>query len=451
MKLKNVKTFFTNPVERFNILSSRGILNFLSDESYIKKSYKINIGKELNLEEPRTFNEKLQWLKLHDRKALYTTLVDKYEVKKYVADIIGEEYVIPTYGVWNSVEEVDFEMLPNRFVLKCTHDSGGVAVVKDKSKLDLDAIKQKLSKRLKRNYFYSGREWAYKNVRPRIIAEQYLECGEQLAPDDYKFLCFDGEEKIMYVASERFEKEEKDEKTYQEKLHTLRVSSLFKSFGKKQVVKGVEFSMHTGEVVGLLGPNGAGKTTTFYMIVGFYKPTNGEIFLDEECITPLPMYKRAQKGISYLPQEPSVFRKLTVEENIWSILETRKDLSKKQKKIQLEELIEEFAIGRIRKQQAYTLSGGERRRTEIARSLAIEPKFLLLDEPFAGIDPIAVADIKNMIRQLSKRGIGILITDHNVRDTLEITDRALIISTGQLLVQGNKEDILASPQAREIY
>lgn len=246
-------------------------------------------------------------------------------------------------------------------------------------------------------------------------------------------------------------KEEKDEKTYQEKLHTLRVSSLFKSFGKKQVVKGVEFSMHTSEVVGLLGPNGAGKTTTFYMIVGFYKPTNGEIFLDEECITPLPMYKRAQKGISYLPQEPSVFRKLTVEENIWSILETRKDLSKKQKKIQLEELIEEFAIGRIRKQQAYTLSGGERRRTEIARSLAIEPKFLLLDEPFAGIDPIAVADIKNMIRQLSKRGIGILITDHNVRDTLEITDRALIISTGQLLVQGNKEDILASPQAREIY
>ncbi len=208
MKLKNVKTFFTNPIERFNILSSRGILNFLSDENYIKKSYKINIGRELNLKDPKTFNEKLQWLKLHDRKELYTILVDKCEVKKYVADIIGEEYVIPTYGVWNSVDEVDFDTLPNQFVLKCTHDSGGVAVVKDKSKLDLEALKQNLNKRLKRNYFYSGREWAYKNVKPRILAEKYLECGEQLAPEDYKFLCFDGEAKIMYVASERFEKEE---------------------------------------------------------------------------------------------------------------------------------------------------------------------------------------------------------------------------------------------------
>ncbi|MBO6132378.1 MAG: LPS export ABC transporter ATP-binding protein [Treponema sp.] len=234
-------------------------------------------------------------------------------------------------------------------------------------------------------------------------------------------------------------------------IHSLKVSSLHKSFGKKNVVKGVEFSMQTGEVVGLLGPNGAGKTTTFYMIVGFYKPTSGEIFLDDKRITVLPMYKRAQLGISYLPQEPSVFRKLTVEENIWAILETRKDLSKNQKKQKLEELIEEFAIQRIRKQQAYTLSGGERRRTEIARSLAIEPKFLLLDEPFAGIDPIAVADIKKMIKQLSQRGIGILITDHNVRDTLEITSRAIIISTGELIVQGNKADILASPEAREIY
>lgn len=233
--------------------------------------------------------------------------------------------------------------------------------------------------------------------------------------------------------------------------HTLSARSLFKSFGRKQVVKGVEFSMSTGEVVGLLGPNGAGKTTTFYMIVGFYKPTSGEIFFDDKRITALPMYKRAQCGISYLPQEPSVFRKLTVEENIWSILETRRDLSKAQKRQTLEELIEEFSIGRIRKQQAYTLSGGERRRTEIARSLAIEPKFLLLDEPFAGIDPIAVADIKGIIRLLANRGIGILITDHNVRDTLEITDRAIIISTGQLIVQGNKDDILASSQAREIY
>lgn len=231
----------------------------------------------------------------------------------------------------------------------------------------------------------------------------------------------------------------------------LRVSSLYKSFGRKKVVKGIDFSMHTGEVLGLLGPNGSGKTTSFYMIVGFYKPTAGEVFLNDTCITPLPMYKRARMGISYLPQEPSVFRKLTVEENIWSILETRSDLTKVQKKQKLEELIEEFSIGRIRKQQAYTLSGGERRRTEIARSLAIEPKFLLLDEPFAGIDPIAVADIKEIIRILSNRGIGVLITDHNVRDTLEITDRAIIISSGQIVIQGNRQEILDSPLAREIY
>ena len=234
-------------------------------------------------------------------------------------------------------------------------------------------------------------------------------------------------------------------------IHTLTVKDLHKSFGRKNVVKGVDFSMQTGEVLGLLGPNGAGKTTTFYMIVGFYKPTAGDIFLNNQQITKLPMYKRARLGISYLPQEPSVFKKLTVEENIWSILETRKDLSFKEKKQQLEELIEEFSIGRIRKQHAYTLSGGERRRTEIARSLAIEPKFLLLDEPFAGIDPIAVADIKGMIALLAKRGIGILITDHNVRDTLEITDRAIIVSTGQIMIQGSKQEILESEVAREIY
>ena len=233
--------------------------------------------------------------------------------------------------------------------------------------------------------------------------------------------------------------------------HTLRVSSLFKSFGHKKVVQGIDFNMKTGEVLGLLGPNGAGKTTTFYMIVGFYKPTAGDIFLDDKQITPLPMFKRARLGISYLPQEPSVFKKLTVEENIWSILETRRDLTHAQKKQRLEELIEEFAIGRIRKQFAFTLSGGERRRTEIARSLAIEPKFLLLDEPFAGIDPIAVSDIKGMIALLAKRGIGILITDHNVRDTLEITDRAIIINTGTIMLQGTKDEILASELAREVY
>ncbi len=233
--------------------------------------------------------------------------------------------------------------------------------------------------------------------------------------------------------------------------HELRVSSLYKSFGRKKVVQGIDFSMKNGEILGLLGPNGSGKTTTFYMIVGFYHPTEGEVFLDNKVITGLPMYKRALMGISYLPQEPSVFRKMTVEENIWSILETRKDLTAAQKKERLDELIEEFAIERIRKQPAFTLSGGERRRTEIARSLAIEPKFLMLDEPFAGIDPIAVADIKKMIRLLAARGIGILITDHNVRDTLEITHRSIIINTGQIVVQGSRKEILDSPVAREIY
>lgn len=233
--------------------------------------------------------------------------------------------------------------------------------------------------------------------------------------------------------------------------HTLRVSSLYKSFGRKEVVRGVEFSMQVGEVLGLLGPNGAGKTTTFYMVVGFYKPTAGEVFLDDMCITKLPMYKRARLGIAYLPQEPSVFRKFTVEENIWSILETRKDLTTGEKRDRLEQLIDEFSIGRIRKQKAFTLSGGERRRTEIARSLALEPKFLLLDEPFAGIDPIAVADIKGMIHLLAERGIGILITDHNVRDTLEITDRAIIINQGTIMIQGSRDEILNSELAREIY
>ncbi len=233
--------------------------------------------------------------------------------------------------------------------------------------------------------------------------------------------------------------------------HVLKAEELKKVFGKKTAVNSVYFEVHSGEIVGLLGPNGAGKTTSFYMVVGFHKPTAGRIMLDKENITSLPMYKRARLGISYLPQEASIFKKLTVEENIWSILETRSDLSRKEKRDMLENLIDEFHIGHIRKQQGFTLSGGERRRTEIARSLAIEPKFLLLDEPFAGIDPIAVADIKGIIRHLSKRNIGILITDHNVRDTLEITERAYIVNKGEILVSGSQAEIIENPDARQIY
>lgn len=231
----------------------------------------------------------------------------------------------------------------------------------------------------------------------------------------------------------------------------LKVEGLNKFFRKKHAVNNLSFSMEQGEIVGLLGPNGAGKTTSFYMIVGFYKPNSGDIYMDGIKITNLPMYKRAHAGISYLPQEASVFRKLTVEQNIYAILETRKDLSKEQKKQKLDFLLEEFGITENRKQQAYTLSGGERRRTEIARALAIEPKFLLLDEPFAGIDPIAVHDIKSIIRILANQGIGILITDHNVRDTLEITDRAYIIGNGEIVEQGSRDEILNSEIARKIY
>ena len=232
---------------------------------------------------------------------------------------------------------------------------------------------------------------------------------------------------------------------------TLSVEGLVKIFGKKKAVQDVSFSMKAGEVVGLLGPNGAGKTTVFYMIVGFIKPNAGKIYLNGHNISHLPMYKRARAGISYLPQEASVFRKLTVEQNLWAILETRFDLTSKQKRNKLEDLLNELGISHLRKQKAYTLSGGERRRTEIARSLAIEPEFLLLDEPFAGIDPIAVYEIKRIAVELSNRGIGVLITDHNVRDTLEITHRSYIINLGEIVVMGTKEDLLESEVARRIY
>jgi len=232
---------------------------------------------------------------------------------------------------------------------------------------------------------------------------------------------------------------------------TLRVEGLNKYFGKKHAVRDVTFSMESGEILGLLGPNGAGKTTTFYMVVGFYKPHSGGIYLNDLSLAGLPMYKRARAGLSYLPQEASAFRKLSVENNIWAILETRKDLTEEKKRERLEYLLDEFGITDNRKQPAYTLSGGERRRTEIARSLAIEPRFLLLDEPFAGIDPIAVHDIKVIIRHLADQGIGILITDHNVRDTLEITDRACIINKGEIVEEGSRDVILKSDIARQVY
>ncbi len=232
---------------------------------------------------------------------------------------------------------------------------------------------------------------------------------------------------------------------------TLRVEGLEKRYGKSVAVRDVSFSMKSGEIIGLLGPNGAGKTTSFYIIAGFIHPTSGNVFINSGNITRLPMYKRAIMGVSYLPQEASVFRKLSVEHNILSILETRKDLTKESRKNKLDELINDLGLEKVRKQQAYTLSGGERRRTEIARSLAIDPKFLLLDEPFAGIDPIAVQEIKVIIKKLSQRGIGILITDHNVRDTLEITDRSYIMNLGEVLISGSKDDLLKSELARNIY
>ncbi|HET6466696.1 MAG TPA: LPS export ABC transporter ATP-binding protein [Nitrospiria bacterium] len=225
---------------------------------------------------------------------------------------------------------------------------------------------------------------------------------------------------------------------------------LEKSFRKRKVVKDVSLDVKTGEVVGLLGPNGAGKTTVFYMMVGLISADQGEIFLDDRNITDLPMYRRARQGIGYLPQEPSVFRKLTVEENLLAILETL-DLSHSERQERLYSLLKELNISHLSKNKAYALSGGERRRVEITRSLVTSPHFLLLDEPFAGIDPIAIIDIQKIIGQLKAKGIGILITDHNVQETLEITDRSYIISEGEILESGTSLDIANSSKAKAIY
>lgn len=230
----------------------------------------------------------------------------------------------------------------------------------------------------------------------------------------------------------------------------IEARALVKAFGERTVVDHVSLTVETGEIVGLLGPNGAGKTTSFYMIVGLERPDAGDVFLSEIKITELPMYRRAALGISYLTQEASIFRKLTVEENIMAILETTK-LSPAARATKLKSLIDEFNIGHVRDRKGTELSGGERRRVEIARCLALEPQFILLDEPFAGVDPLAVADIQQIVRYLRERGMGILITDHNVRETLHIVDRAYILNEGKILLEGSAEEIAASEIAKKFY
>lgn len=230
----------------------------------------------------------------------------------------------------------------------------------------------------------------------------------------------------------------------------LRAENLVKKYKKRIVVNNVTVSVNQGEIVGLLGPNGAGKTTSFYMIVGLIKPNRGDIFLESENITSLPMYKRAKLGIGYLAQEPSVFRSLTVEENILSVLEMT-GISKQEQRERMENLINEFALNQVRNNKGIMLSGGERRRTEIARALAVDPKFVLLDEPFAGVDPIAVEEIQSIVARLRKRNIGILITDHNVTETLSITDRAYLMFEGRLLKAGSAEDLANDEQVRKVY
>jgi len=231
----------------------------------------------------------------------------------------------------------------------------------------------------------------------------------------------------------------------------LKASNLAKSYRGRQVVKDVSLTVASGQVVGLLGPNGAGKTTCFYMIVGIVAADRGTISIDDQNITALPMHGRARAGIGYLPQEASIFRKLSVGDNILSILETRPDLGRKQRKLLRDELLEEFHVEHLRNSPGMALSGGERRRVEIARALAMEPEFVLLDEPFAGVDPISVKDIKQIISQLRDRGIGVLITDHNVRDTLDICETAYIVGEGHVIAAGNAEHVLANEQVREVY
>jgi len=234
-------------------------------------------------------------------------------------------------------------------------------------------------------------------------------------------------------------------------MSTLQVRSLRKQYRKKVAVKNVSLSVNSGEIIGLLGPNGAGKTTTFYMIVGLLKAEDGEILLDDRTITRAPMHQRAQAGIGYLPQEASVFRKLSAADNLLAVLELRRDLDKAGQRRELEALLDEFSLQGVRDNAGERLSGGERRRVEIARALATRPKFMLLDEPFAGVDPISVADIKREIRDLARRNLGVLITDHNVRDTLDICDRAYIVSEGEIIAEGEPAQILQNSQVRNVY
>lgn len=233
-------------------------------------------------------------------------------------------------------------------------------------------------------------------------------------------------------------------------MHLLETHDLVKQYGGRRVVKGVSINVHRGEVVGLLGPNGAGKTTTFYMVTGIVNPDKGHVIFDKKDITRLPIHQRARSGIGYLSQEPSIFRKLTVEENIMAIMETL-GFPKKERQLQLDTLLNQLKIAHLRKNKAYTLSGGERRRLEITRTLVTNPMFILLDEPFSGIDPIAVYDCQEVIRELKDMGLGILLTDHNVRETLTITDRSYIMYEGQILISGTKEELINDPKAREIY